>query len=133
MSLEEPLASWVLLFARMSLSLVFLVSGVHKAIWYQKAVDEFAEARVPWIGLFLPATILFHLVASVCLILGIFVPEAAVALAAFTRVATERGHGFWRHEGEMRLVRSRIALANIGLIGGLLLLALVGPGRLILV
>ena len=40
-SIEEPLASWILLVARVCLASVFLVSGVHKAVWYKKAVAEF--------------------------------------------------------------------------------------------
>jgi putative oxidoreductase len=131
--INEPFASWILLVARLCLSLVFLVSAVHKAIWYQKALDEFRLARVPMIGVMLPATILFHLVASICVIVGFHVPEAAVTLAVFTLVATERAHAFWRFEGPARLDRGRYALANLGVIGGLLLLAVVGPGRLVLV
>ena len=131
-SIEEPLASWVLLFARVSLATVFLVSGVHKGLWYQMAIEEFRRAGAPMTGVTLPATILLHLIGSLCLILGVYTAEAAVALAAFTVLATLWEHAFWRFDGEKRLDRSRIALANLGVIGGLLLLALVGPGRLAL-
>lgn len=127
---EEPLVSWVLLLARVSLATVFLVSGIHKGIWYRKAIEEFRKAAVPLIGVTLPATIALHLVASVCLILGIYTAEAAVALATFTVLATEREHAFWRFEGSERLIRSRVALANLGVVGGLLLLAVAGAGRL---
>lgn len=127
---EESLVSWVLLLARVSLAMVFLVSGIHKGTWYRKAIEEFRQAAVPLIGVTLPATIALHLVASICLILGIFTAEAAVALAIFTVLATEREHAFWRFEGSERLVRSRIALANLGVIGGLLLLTITGPGHL---
>ena len=127
-SIEEPLASWVLLAARVSLALVFLVSGVHKAIWYQKAAVEFRLAKVPIITVTLPATIVLHLAGSICLILGIFTTEAALALAAFTLLATERAHAFWRYNGSARLDRSRAALTNLGLVGGLLILAVTGAG-----
>ncbi|MGI9235900.1 MAG: DoxX family protein [Woeseiaceae bacterium] len=131
-SIEEPLLSWVLLIARVSLAAVFLVSGVHKGLWYQRAADEFRLARVPVIGLTLPTTIALHLIASLCLILGIYAAEAALLLAAFTIVATVWVHPFWRFEGVKRLDRSRVALANLGLIGGLLVLAVAGPGGLAL-
>lgn len=131
-SIEEPLASWVLLFARVSLAAVFFVSGVHKGIWYGKAVEEFRRAGIPIIGLSLPATIALHLTASLCLVLGIYTVEAALLLAGFTVIATLRVHAFWRFEGTMRLDRSRIALGNLGVIGGLLVLATTGPGHFVL-
>ena len=131
-SIEEPLASWVLLAARACIALVFLVSGIHKAIWYQKAVAEFDLAKVPFVAVTLPATIALHLAASACLILGIFITEVALLLAGFTLLATERAHGFWRYDDNTRLKLSRNALANMGLIGGLLILAVTGAGQLAL-
>ena len=42
---EETLNSCLLLAGRIGLASVFLVSGVHKGVWYQKAVEEFREAK----------------------------------------------------------------------------------------
>jgi putative oxidoreductase len=131
-SIEEPLASWILLVARVCLASVFLVSGVHKAVWYKQAVAEFKSAQAPLVSVTLPATIALHVAGSLSLILGVFTTEVAVVLAAFTLLATERAHGFWRYDGSVRLDRSRIAMANLGLTGGLLLLAVTGAGRLAL-
>ena len=77
-------------------------------------------------------TIALHLVASICLIAGWLVTEMALALAIFTLVATVLVHDFWNMQGEERLARSRVALANLGLVGGLLLLAATGAGTLVL-
>lgn len=128
--IEEPLLDWVLLAARLCLAGVFLVSGVHKALYYDKARDEFRQAAVPAADFLLPITILLHLVASAGIIIGIYSRESALLLAAFTVVATLKVHCFWRMEGAERLDRSRIALSNLAIIGGLLLLVATGPGRL---
>lgn len=128
--LPDSVLAWVLLAARISLAMVFLVSGLHKGIWHRKAVEEFRAAGVPLIGVTLPLTIGLHLVGSICLILGLFTAKAALALAVFTVVATLWVHDFWRLAGTERLARSRIALAHLAVVGGLLLLAAVGPGRL---
>jgi len=128
----EPAYSVVLLLARICLATLFLVSGVHKALCYQKAVTEFVDSRVPAVGIFLPLTIVLHLVASLALMLGIHTLEAACALTLFTVIATIKVHPFWRMSGADRLVQSRIALANLAIVGGLMLLAAVGPGRLVL-
>ncbi len=132
MQFDEPLTSWMLLIARLCLAAVYVVSGVHKALWYSKAVEEFRAGGLPAIGLFLPLTILLHLLAPVALVSGIFAREAALALATFTVVATAKVHCFWRMEGTERLERSRIALAHLGIVGGLIMLAAVGPGTLVL-
>jgi len=51
-------------------------------------------------------------------------------LAAFTVVATVWVHDFWNMSGIDRLARSRIFVAHLAIVGGLLLLAVSGPGRL---
>ncbi len=99
---------------------------------YPASAQDNKPEVIPLIAVTLPATIALHLVGSACLILGLFTTEAALILAAFTLLATERAHGFWRHSGKERLDRSRNALANLGVIGGLLILAVTGSGDLAL-
>jgi len=127
----EPWISIIVLIARLLISMVFLVSSIEKSLNFSAALEEFAAARVPALRFSLIATIALHFVASICLIAGWFVTEMATALAVFTLVATLRVHDFWNLAGVERLERSRIALANLGLVGGLLLLAATGPGSLV--
>lgn len=123
-------ADWIFLLGRIGLALVFLVSGIHKGVWYPKAMNEFERDGIPLIPITLPGTIILHLVGSACLILGIFVREAALALAVFTVIATIKVHCFWTLRDEQRLVVSRMALANVGIVGGLLVLVVVGADGL---
>lgn len=122
-AIEEPDFSAVVLVARVCLSAVFLHSGMHKALWYSKAIEEFKAASVPLIPIVLPLTIALHVVTSLCILGGVFVSEAALALAVFTVLATIWVHRFWQTHGSLRLEQIRNALANLGLVGGLLLLA----------
>lgn len=123
-------ADWGLLIARACIATPFLVSGLHKAVWYRKAAAEFRDAAVPLIAVTLPATILLHSLGSLCLIADVYTAQVAVALIVFTLLATVKVHGFWRFEGEQRLIQSRIALGNVALIGGLLALSVAQPGGL---
>ena len=130
--IAEPWFSAVVLMARILLAAVFLFSGVEKATHYPRTVQEFERESIPlrpWSVVF---TIALHLVAPFCLILGWLVTEMALALAVFTLAATIAVHHFWTMEGDERLARTRIALSNTAVIGGLLLLAVTGPGELVL-
>jgi putative oxidoreductase len=132
MLIEETMTSWLLLAGRIALAWVFLVSGIHKGVCYQKAVEEFRIDRIPLIELMLPATIALHLVGSICLILGYQTQIAALLLAVFTVVATLKVHAFWRLPKPKQLGRSRVANANLAVVGGLLVLAATGPGAIAL-
>ena len=122
-TLHEPLATWMYFLGRVALVAVFLVSAVHKSVWYTKAAEEFRQDGIPLIPITLPATILLHTFAPLAVIAGVFVVEAALALAAFTIIATVKVHNFWSMEGERRLIISRVAMANFAVVGGLLVLA----------
>jgi putative oxidoreductase len=131
MSLSESLASWLYLAGRIGLAAVFLVSAIHKAVWYQRAVEEFQQAGIPLIRITLPATITLHTFAPIAIIAGVYVVEAALALAVFTIVATVKVHNFWAMQGVQRLIISRVAMANFAVVGGLLTLAAFASGKLL--
>jgi putative oxidoreductase len=129
---DEPLLSWAVLMARVLISIHFLVSAIHKGVWFARATHEFVALRVPFARSTLVVTIALHLVASMCLISGVFVEGAALSLAIFTLIATWWVHDFWNRTGREALTHSRVAQANLGVVGGLLLLAAVGPGDIAL-
>ena len=118
--------------ARILLAAVFLVSGIEKSLNFSRALGEFTKDNIPLPQVSVVFTIALHLTASVCLIAGWLVTEMALSLAIFTLIATILVHKFWTMSGTEQLQRSRVALANLGLIGGLLLLAATGPGPLVL-
>ena len=111
---------------------VFLVSGIHKALWFAKAVEEFKLASIPFIPLTLPLVIALHIIGGICILIGVYVAQAALILSVFTVLTTLWVFPFWRRSGTERLVQSRIAMANLGLAGGLLLLCVSDPGQYIL-
>ena len=126
--MDSSLVMITVFIARICLATVFLVSGIHKAIWYEKAVAEFRRDRIPMIHWLLPGTIGLHLLASICLIVGYQTRAAALVLAIFTLVATLKVHAYWRLPSSEQLGRSRVFTANLAIVGGLLLLAAVGGG-----
>jgi len=84
-----------LLLARLMLSLVFLWSGIDKAVHWSEGLGEIVSAGLPYPSLLLAATVLVQLGGGLSVALGIFVRLGAMALAGFTVVATMLFHDFW--------------------------------------
>jgi putative oxidoreductase len=130
--MHEPAYSMLLLTGRILLSAVYLYSGIDKAWRFAEALDEFRAARLQNPHLWVILTVVLHLSASAALIVGRFVTESALALAIFTIFATFLAHDFWRRPPDEAMEVSRVAAANLAVIGGLLVLAAVGPGKYVL-
>ena len=130
--ITATLLSWLMLPGRVCLAAVFLVSGVHKALYSRKAADEFNRAGIGFVGITLPLTIALHVLASLAIIVGAYVAQAAVLLAVFTLLATLQVHRFWSASAEECLDQSRIALAHLAIIGGLIMLAVTRRGLFVL-
>lgn len=128
-AVQEPVLSLAIFVARLCLSAVFLASGIHKAFRFTSAIEEFRRAGLPAPSLLALITVVLHLLASAGLLTGILLMESALSLAVFTLLATIKVHDFWNRSGKDRLVSSREALVNLAVIGGLVLLAVTGPGQ----
>lgn len=118
----------VLLVARIFLSVVFLVSGIHKSLYFEAARQEFRAAKIPLPDISLVIVIVLHLVASISLILGAYAEISAAALALFTMAVTVWVHDFWNQPDLQRMNCARDAMANLAIVGGLLMVTAVGPG-----
>jgi putative oxidoreductase len=65
---------------------------------------------------------------GLALVLGVATPWAALALIAFTLVATGIGHRFWEYDGPPRVAQVINFEKNMAMVGGLLALFVAGPG-----
>lgn len=104
---------------------IFLVSAVIKLLNFPAAIIEQESLGLHpgafWAGL----TIFVQLTGSLLVISGRFVWLGAGALGVFTAVAAAMAHGFWTMQGQEQFVAMNIFLEHIGLIGGLIMTALV--------
>jgi uncharacterized membrane protein YphA (DoxX/SURF4 family) len=115
--------------ARLLLCLPFIISGVAKLLDFAGAT---AEVRVLTglepAFLFAALVILTQLGGSAAILAGGRLAWlGAIALAGFTLVATILAHGFWDRTGADRLRDFNIFWEHMGLVGGLLLAALIAP------
>lgn len=114
---------------RIFVALIFLGSGINKVQNFAATQTKMAEVGIPAPGLLLPLAILFLLVGSLSLILGFRVRIGSGLLIVFLILATLFFHDFWTFEGAARQMQQIQFMKNLGLLGGLLLVAANGPGE----
>lgn len=104
---------------------IFLVSAILKSADFPSAVLEQEELGLRPGEIWAILTIAVQLAGSLLVISGRFVWLGAGALGVFTALAAILGHGFWTLDGQERFVAMNVFLEHIGLIGGLIMTALV--------
>jgi putative oxidoreductase len=71
-----------------------------------------------------------EIVGGLALIVGFTARWAALALAAFTLLATVLFHNDWAMPAEQQYVQQLMLLKNLGVAAGMLMVFAFGPGRL---
>lgn len=117
--------SWTWLIARTAVVGIFFVSGLIKLFDFPSAVAEQESHGLHPGALWAALTIGVQIVGSLLIISGRLVWLGAGALGVFTAIAAVLAHGFWGMQGEERFIAMNVFLEHIGLIGGLILTALV--------
>jgi putative oxidoreductase len=120
------LAPMLVVVGRALLGCLFVAGGLRHVTIFDAIAKDMAKRGVPLPRLALAAGTAFQIVAGTLLILGIFVVPAALGLIVFTIAATVMMLNFWNMEGETRVWCVNNWLSNIGIIGGLLLVAAQG-------
>jgi putative oxidoreductase len=119
------------LFGRIFLSAIFLFSGFAKiADWSgtSAAMEKQGMVAVP---VFLAGAIALEVLGGLSVLLGLFARLGAGALIVFLVPATVIFHDFWTVEETMaRMNQMQHFMKNLALMGGLLVVAALGPGRL---
>ncbi|MGF6817616.1 putative membrane protein YphA (DoxX/SURF4 family) [Paraburkholderia atlantica] len=73
--------------------------------------------------------VVMELVVGVALLVGFFTRPLALLLALYTLGTAFIGHHYWNMTGAMQYDNMIHFYKNIGIIGGLLLLCVTGPGK----
>lgn len=115
--------------ARVLISQMFLISGVHK-IFDPSGTQEQMEAQgMFWIPFFMWAAVVVELVGGLSILLGAKARSGALLLFLYLIPVTLTFHNFWTYPSEEQRVQMLFFLHNLALMGGLLLLMSRGPGR----
>jgi putative oxidoreductase len=124
-----PYFDWADVLGRIGLALLFIWSGYTKLAYmaanlaYMKAYGMPAAEVLIW-----PAA-LFELIAGAMLALGWKARWAALALAAYTVIATLIFHAYWNVPADQVLDQQTHFMKNAAIVGGLLFVFAHGPAR----
>lgn len=113
---------------RLLLASLFLPAGIGKITGFAGTVGFIASAGLPFPALAAVLALTLEIAGSVALIVGIGTRPAAIALALFTLVASFFFHPYWAVPADQQFVTQLLFFKNIGVVGGLLMLAASGAG-----
>jgi putative oxidoreductase len=116
--------------ARILLALMFVLAGIEKLSGLDGTAGYIASRGLPAPMLLAAAAGVLELGAGVLLIVGWQARWAALALAAFTLVASVIFHNFWAVPEAQQMTQQLMFMKNIAVIGGLLFVFAFGAGAL---
>ncbi len=113
----------LILTGRLLVGGLFIVGGVTHCFVMPAMVRQMSERGVPFARPALMAGSLFEIVAGLAVVLGWLVPLAAGSLIVFTIASSCMMMNFWDLGGEKRMAAVDGWTSNLGVIGGLLIVA----------
>jgi putative oxidoreductase len=114
------------LVARWLLSVEFLFAANGKISDWSGQASYMAAHRMTFIGPLLAAALAIETVGSFCLIVGVRARTAAAVLFVYLGIVSVRLHDFWNQSAGMSGATQ--FFKNLGMMGGLLMIAVYGPG-----
>lgn len=114
---------------RTLLGLIFFISGITKIGRFAAVAGYMSSKGMPMSELFLIATIGLELLGGLAIIVGWKTRWAASAFFLFLIPVTLLFHPFWGADPANYQNQLNHLLKNVAIMGGMLYLALLGPGR----
>jgi putative oxidoreductase len=133
---SSVMPDYVQAIGRLLLSIVFIVFGFIQFTHIDNYITNPAVVKIAAMtGGVVAPTVLAYLVAAINLFGGILILVgyqtrwAAIVLIAFVALTLFFAHNFWTMDGAARAANQADFYKNLAIIGGLLFLISVGPGR----
>lgn len=127
--MSKSVQSGLTLAARILLVALFLPAGIGKLTGFAGTVGYISSVGLPLPGVAAAVALIVEIVGSLALLVGFGTRFAALALAAFTLVASFFFHAYWAVPADQAFVTQLLFFKNIAVVGGLLALAANGAGQ----
>ena len=119
----------LLLISRIAIAAVFIVFGIRKLMAVAGTAGYFAKLGLPMPEIVVWLVILIEVLGGILLIVGWQTRMAAWILAGFVVLATAAAHRYWEFDAPQYVAQLTNFMKNLAIVGGLLMVAAVGPGR----
>jgi putative oxidoreductase len=119
-----------LLAARCLLALVFAASAYDKFRVPPREIAMLSSLHLPFPRLIERGIGAFEAVGVASLVLGVYARPMSLLLGAFMLVVTVLFVRFWSEQGEKQSADRNVFFSNLSIVGGCLLMAISGPGRM---
>lgn len=119
----------VALTGRLLLAAIFLLSGIMKFVNPADTVAYMQQAGIPYPDTLRMIAGAAEILGAVSLIVGFHARTGAAGLILFLIPTTIFFHGFWMMEGEEAKMQMAHFMKNLCIMGGLAMVAALGPGR----
>jgi putative oxidoreductase len=118
-----------LLIARLLLVVIFPISAYYKVIQWPGIVTMLEQQAVP-LPLYGGALAVgVEVIGALLVALGLWTRIGAILLILYVAGATAVAHRFWEFAMPAQFAQMMSFFKNLAMIGGLLLIAVLGPGR----
>jgi putative oxidoreductase len=128
-SLFQQQRNEIILLARILLMILFLISGLTKLTGFSGTVAYLGSLGVPLPVVATAIAVLMELVAATLLVIGFYTRPVAFLYALFVLGTAVIGHQFWTMDDPERTANMTQFCKNLSIMGGLLLLGVIGPGK----
>lgn len=119
----------LILLARILLMVLFLITGWQKLTNFSATTGYMSSIGAPVPAVSTIVSIIMEFFVGISLILGVLTRPLALIFVLFTLVTAFVGHHYWTMEGAAREENKINFYKNLSIMGGLLLLAVTGPGK----
>jgi putative oxidoreductase len=119
----------LILAARVLLTILFLIFGLRKLRDYSGTVRQMVQLGVPMPATAAAVATFMELPVALAVAVGAFGRSPALLLLLYTLGAALIGHHYWTIKGPDRVDSMDGFFKNISIMGGLLLLCVIGPGK----
>lgn len=116
------------LFARWAITAEFIVAALGKLLGWSGQAAYMASQGMTMIPPLLGAALAIEVLGSLCLITGFKPRPAAAIMFVYLGIVTVRLHGFWHMSGMAAGANETHFFKNAGMMGGLLMIGVYGPG-----
>ncbi len=120
----------MLLIARITLVLLFIIFGLPKMAGFSGTVQYMASAGAPLPMISAIIAVLMEVVAAILIVLGFFTRPLAIIFIFYTLGTAVIGHHYWNMTGDAVVPNMINFYKNISIAAAFLLLAITGPGSI---